>query len=157
MEIFDFKKKDTYDKQINVSDTAFTTKKSSLYNKMVNMLKGSDLIDNSLKMENGNWENMNFLEQMDSIQQVRFAFKLKVMSEVLVVANVTEDHGKLTEVHQQQVQDQLQPPPMDTHILMFLVDPKHGLQWLSIIFHVHKKILLSSPAGELFFCIYSCK
>ena len=37
----------------------------SNYNKMVNMLKGSDLIDNSLKMENGNWENMNFLEKMD--------------------------------------------------------------------------------------------
>ena len=37
----------------------------SNYNKMVNMLKGTDFRDNSLKGENDNWENMNFLEQMD--------------------------------------------------------------------------------------------
>ena len=37
----------------------------SNYNKMVNMLKGTDLVENSLKMENDNWENMDFLEKMD--------------------------------------------------------------------------------------------
>ena len=48
----------------------------SNYNKMVNMLKGTDLVENSLKMENDNWENMDFLEKMDEFPDNKEELKL---------------------------------------------------------------------------------